>query len=136
MGIFGVTSVAIGGGTGDRWNLTDLVPQRRMAGSTFDLMIRHMFSVEGLGAVFGNENFWFVMALQTLSLRHMGIPLNHTEMTLLAGDPSFNIFPMIEIPTLDVDIAFGGDVAGGATSNRTGDAVLLSLWGRPCNNGR
>ncbi len=57
----------------------------------------------------------------------MGIPLDHTEMTLLAGDPSFDIFTMIEIPALDIDIAFGGNVAGGAPSNRTRDAVLLSL---------
>jgi len=127
MGIFAVASVAIGGGMGDRWNLTDLVPQRRVAGGTFDLMIRHMFLVKGLRRIFRREYFRFVMAFNTLSLGHMGIPLNHTEMTLLAGDTSFNIFLMIEIPTLDVDIAFGGDVAGGAPSNRTGDAVLLSF---------
>jgi hypothetical protein len=127
MGISGVTSVAIGGGMGDRWDLTDLVAERRVAGGAFDLMIRHMLSVEGLGGVFGDEDFRFVVALQALPLRDMGIPLDHTEMALLAGDPPFNIFPMIEIPALDIDIAFGGDVAGGAASHRTRDAVILSL---------
>ncbi len=69
-----MTSVAIGGGMSDRWDLTDLVAERRVAGGTFDLMIRHMLSVEGLGGVFGDKDFRFVMALQALPLRAHGHP--------------------------------------------------------------
>jgi hypothetical protein len=91
-------------------------------------MIRNVFPVKGLRRVFCHEYFRFIMAFETLAFRHMGIPLNHTEMTLLAGNPAINIFTMVEIPTFDIDVAFRRNVAGGATSYRAGDAVLLSLW--------
>ena len=101
-----------------------------MAGGAFNLMIRHMFSMERLGAESRGENLRFIMAFKTLSFRHMGIPLNHTEMTFLAGDPSIDILAMIEIPSFDIDIAFGRNVAGGATSNGARDAVFFSLCPR------
>jgi len=99
-----------------------------MAGRTLDLMIRDVFPMKGLRRVLCHEYVRFVMAFKTLSLRHMGIPLNHTEMTLLASYPSINIFTMVEIPALDIDVAFRRNVAGGATSHCTGDAVLFPLW--------
>ena len=131
MGIFAVASVAIGGGMGDRWDLTDLVPERCMARRTFDLMIRHMFLVKGLRRIFRREYFRFVMAFNTLSLGHMGISLNHTEMTLFASDPSFNILPMIETPTINCNISLRLNVAGGATPDRTGNTLLFPSQTRP-----
>jgi hypothetical protein len=128
MGILAVTFVAIRRGVGDRRNLTDLVAKRGMAGRTLDLMIRDVFPMKGLRRIFCHEYLRFVMAFKTLSLRHMGIPLNHTEMTLLASHSSINIFTMVEIPALDIDVAFWRNVAGGATSHCTGDAVLFPLW--------
>jgi len=125
--ILAVASIAVGRRMGDRGDLADLVPEGCMTGGTFDLMIRHVFSVKGLRAIFRHEDFRFVMALKTFSFRHVGIPLDHAEVTLLAGDPSFDILAMVEVPAFDVDIAFGGDVTGRATSHGTGDAVLLSL---------
>jgi hypothetical protein len=122
-----MTLVAVGRGMGNRGNLADLMPQRCMARDTLDLVISDMHLVEGRGAIFRDKNLGFVMAFKALSLRHMGIPLNHAHMALLAGDPSCNVLAMIEIPAFDIDIPFGGNVAGGATPNRTGDAVFLSF---------
>ena len=68
------------------------------------------------------------MAFNAFPLRHMGVSLNDAEMTLLARHPSLDIFAVIEIPTFDIDIAFGCDMAGGATSNGAGDTILFSLW--------
>ena len=128
MGLFAVASIAIGGGMSNRRNLADLVPERRMTGDTFDLVIRYMFSVERLRGILGDKDLRFVMAFKALSLRHMGIPLNDTEMTLLARNPSLDILAVIEIPAFDIDIAFGLNMAGGAASNGAGNAILFSLW--------
>lgn len=128
MGLFAVASIAVGGGMRDRWNLTNLVPERGMARDTFAFVIRYMFPVERLRGIFGDKDLRFVMAFKAFSLRHMGIPLNDTEMTLFARNPSLNILPVIKIPTFDIDIAFGFNMAGGAASNGAGDAILLSLW--------
>jgi hypothetical protein len=130
VGILAVAFIAIGRGMTNRRNLADLVPEGRMTRGTFDLMIRHVVSMKGLRGIFCNKDFRFVMAFKTFSLRHMGIPLNHTEMTLLARNPSLDILAVIEIPPFDVDIAFGCNMAGGTTSHGAGDAILLSLWTR------
>ena len=105
MGLFAVASIAVGGGMGDRRNLADLVSKRGMTGDTFDLVVGYMFPVERLRGILGDKDLRFVMAFDALSLGHMGIPLNDTEMALLARDPSLDIFPVIEIPTFDIDIA-------------------------------
>jgi hypothetical protein len=57
------------------------------------------------------------MTFQALSLRDMAISQYNAEMALLASDPSGNILLVIEAPTLDPDIAFRLDVAGGASSD-------------------
>ena len=128
VGILAVAFIAIGRSMSNRRNLADLVLERRMTRGTFDFMIRHVFSVKRLRRIFCNKDFRFVMAFNAFSLRHMGIPLNHAEMTLLARNPSLDILSVIEIPTLDIDITFGCDVAGGATSDGAGNAVLFPLW--------
>jgi hypothetical protein len=56
----------------------------------------------------------------------MTISLNDMNMALLAGAPPGDILPVIEIPTLDLDISFRFDVARSATSYSTRDAFLLS----------
>jgi hypothetical protein len=128
MRLLAVTSIAVGGGVRNGRNLADLVPERGMTGDTFDLVIRYMFPVERLRGIFGDKNLRFVMAFKAFSLRHMGISLNDTEMTLFARNPSLDILPVIKIPAFDIDIAFGCNMAGGAASNSAGDAILLSLW--------
>jgi hypothetical protein len=128
MGLFAVASIAVGGGMRDRWNLADLVPERGMTGDAFDLVVRYVFLVQRLRGIFGDKDLRFVVAFKTLSLRHMGISLNNTEMTLFARNPSLDILPVIKIPAFDIDIAFGCNMAGSAASNSAGDAILLSLW--------
>jgi hypothetical protein len=128
MGILAMAPIAVGGGVSDRRDLANFVFERSMARSAFDFMVRHMVSVDELGGVFGDKDLRFVVAFEALSLGDMGIPLNHAEMTLFARNPSFDILAVIEIPTLDVDIAFGRDVARGAASNRAGDTVFFPLW--------
>ena len=130
MGILAMAFIAIGGSMRDRRNLADLMHQRCVAGNTLYLMIGHMYSVEGWRAIFCHEYLRFVMAFKALSLRHMGIPLNHAEMALLAGNPSLDVLAVIEIPTFDIDIAFGCYMAGGTTSHGAGNAVLFSLGAR------
>ena len=93
-------------------------------------MIRDVIPMKRLRGVFCHEYLRFIMAFEALSLRHMVIPLNHTEMTLLAGNPAINILTMVEIPTFNIDVAFGCNMAGSAPSYCAGDAVLLSLWAR------
>jgi hypothetical protein len=94
--------------------------------STFDLAIRNMFSVHELGGIPGAEDFTFIMALEAFPLRDMTIPLNHIDVTSLTGHPPFNVPPVIEVPTLDLDISFRFDVARSAPSYSTRDAFVLS----------
>jgi len=67
------------------------------------------------------------MAFNTLSLRDMAIPLNHTEMTFLTGHPSFNILPMIETPSINFNISLRREVTRGATPYCTRKALPLSF---------
>jgi len=110
---------------GEDW--PDLVPDSAVAVSTFDLTIRHMFLMHEGRGMLGIQYFGFIMALKTLPLRDMTISLNDMNMALLAGDPAGDILPVIEIPALDVDVAFGLNVARGAPPHRTRDAFLFSF---------
>jgi hypothetical protein len=94
--------------------------------STFHLVIRNMLSVHEERGIFRIQNFGLFMALEAFPLRDMTIPLNHIDVTLLTGHPPFNVPPMIEVPTLDLDISFRFDVARIATSYSARDAFLLS----------
>jgi hypothetical protein len=58
----------------------------------------------------------------------MGISPHNINMTPFTGHASCNIFPMIEIPTFDLNIPFGFDVARGTSSHRTRNTFLLSSW--------
>jgi hypothetical protein len=98
-----------------------------MAMRAFDLMIRDMIFVLELRGVLGAQDLGFVMTLDTLSFRYVAVPLDHIEMTLLTGHPSFDVFPMVETPTLDFDVSLRLEVARGATADRTGKTFFLSF---------
>jgi hypothetical protein len=68
------------------------------------------------------------MTLDTLSLRDMSISSHHIDMAPFTGHASCNIFPMIEVPTFDLNVPFGFDVARGASSYSTRDTFLLPSW--------
>jgi hypothetical protein len=70
------------------------------------------------------------MAFDTFSLGYMTVPLNHTEMAFLTGDPPGDILSVIEVPALDLNIPFRLDMAGGAPSDGTRNALLLPFWPR------
>jgi hypothetical protein len=88
-------------------------------------MVGDMFFMHDLRGIFGTQYHRFIMTLKTLSLWHMAIPLNHTEMTFLTGHPSGDIFPVIKIPTFDFNIPFGFDMTRSTTPYSTGNALLL-----------
>jgi hypothetical protein len=66
------------------------------------------------------------MTLKTLSLWHMAISLNDTEMALHTGYPSCNIFLMIETPPINFNISFWGKMARSTPTHRTRKALPLS----------
>jgi hypothetical protein len=130
MHILAVAHVTNSGDMDKGENWPDLVPDSAVAVSTFDLTIRHMFLMHEGRGMLGIQYFGFTMALETLPFRDMTISLNDMNMAPLAGDPPGDIFPVIEIPALDVDVAFGLNVARGAPPHRTRDAFLFPFL--PC----
>jgi hypothetical protein len=68
------------------------------------------------------------MAFNTFSFRDMAISLNNTEMALLTGDPSCNIFSVIEAPAFDLDIPFRLDVTRSTAPYGTRNTFLFSSW--------
>jgi hypothetical protein len=78
-----------------------------------------MILMHELRGVFGAQYLRFIMALDTFSLWDMAISLHDIDMTLLTGHPSFNILPMIETPTLDLNVPFGLNMTRGATAYGT-----------------
>ena len=110
---------------GEGGDLSNLMPQGRVATRTFDFVVGDMFLMHELRGIFRTQEDRFIMTFHTLSLRDMAISLNHTEVALLTGYPSCDILSVIEVPTLDLDIPFGLDMTGGAPSDRTGNALRL-----------
>jgi hypothetical protein len=51
-------------------------------------------------------------------------------MASFTGNPSRNIFSVIEVPSFDIDVSFWFNVARGASSHRTRKAVLLPFGTR------
>jgi len=78
--------------------------------------------------VFCAKQALVLMTLKTFPFRHMAISLKNVDMALLTSDPSGNVFAMIELPTLHLNISFGLNVTGIATSYGTRNAFLLSPW--------
>ncbi len=125
MDLLAVTLIAIGGEMGEGGKRSDLVPKRGVAVRAFDFVIGHVVFMDELGGVLCGQDHRFVVALHTFPFRDVGIPLDDTEMTFLAGYPSLNVLSMIEAPALDFDVPLGLRVAGSATAHRTGNAFLL-----------
>ena len=96
-----------------------------MAIRAFDLMIGHVILVHQLRGIFGAQEHRIVMTLDTLPFRDMAVSFDHVEMALFAGHTSFDIFPMIETPAFDIDVALRLKVAGGTTPNGTRNALLF-----------
>jgi hypothetical protein len=65
------------------------------------------------------------VALETFPFRDVTIPLHDIHMAFLARHSSGNILSMIKIPIFDFDIPLRFDMAGGTTSNGTGDTFLF-----------
>jgi hypothetical protein len=63
------------------------------------------------------------MTLDTFSFRNMSIPLNNTKMAFLTGNPSSNILPMIETPSINFNISLRCEVTRGATPYSTRKAL-------------
>jgi hypothetical protein len=131
MHIVAVALVTNSGGMDKGENWPDLVLDLGVAVSTFDLTIRHMFLMHEGRGMLGIQYFGFTMALETLPFGDMTISLNDMSMALLAGDPPGDILPVVEIPALDVDVAFGLSVARGAPPHRARDAFLFPFWSCP-----
>jgi hypothetical protein len=128
MDLFAMAPIANGGRMDGGENRADLMADMSMAIGTFDFVVGHMILMHELRGIFGRQNFRFVMALNAFSFGDMGVSLNDMDMTSFAGDPSGNIFTVIETPALHVDIPFRFNMTGGTASHRTGKALLFPLW--------
>jgi hypothetical protein len=126
MDLFAMAPVAHRGRMDGGEDRADLVPNVSVTIGALDLMVGHMILVHELGRIFRRQDFRLIMALNTLSFGNMTVPLNDMDMASFAGDPSGNILSVIETPALHLDIAFGFNMAGGTSSDRTGNTLLLS----------
>jgi len=68
------------------------------------------------------------MAFHTFPLRDMAISLHNTEMAFFTGHPSGDIFSVIEVPALHLDVTFRLDMTGSATPYGTRNALFFSFW--------
>jgi hypothetical protein len=130
MHLLAVAPVAKGGGVSQGWDLSDLVTQRGMAIGTFDLMIRDVFLMEHLGSIFRAQKNGLVVALDAFPFGNVSVSLNHADMAFLTRHASFNIFPVIETPVLDLDVSLRLKMTRGATADGARKAFLFSLRAR------
>src|SRR4030042_2572492 len=84
-----------------------------------------MIFVHELRGILISQYFWFIITLETPSLREMAVPSYHIDMTLFTSHTSCNILSMIKAPTFDFNVPFGLDVARGTSSNSTRYTFLL-----------
>lgn len=91
-------------------------------------MTRDMILMYKFGSILCAQNNRLIMTFKTFSLRYMTVPLNHAEMAFLASHPSRDILLVIEVPAFDLNIPFRLDMAGGATPDGAGKAILFALW--------
>jgi hypothetical protein len=117
MHFFVVAPITIGRNVGEGRDLTNLMPQRRVATGTFDLVVGDMFFVHELRGIICGQEDRLIMTFYAFPLRDMAISLDDAEMAFLAGDPPGNILFVIEVPALDFDISFGLHVAGRTPSD-------------------
>jgi hypothetical protein len=98
---------------------SNLMPNVTVAICAFDLVVGDMILMHELRGIFGAQYFRYIMALDTFSLWNMGVSLHDIVMALLTGHPSFNILPMIETPTFDLNVPFGLNMTRGTTAYGT-----------------
>ena len=127
MDLLAMAPIANRGGMDGGKNRTDLMPNMGVAIGALNLMVRHMVLMHELRGIFRRQNFRLIMALDAFSFWNVTVPLNHMNVTPLTGNPSGNILPVIEIRAFYFDVSFGFNMAGGASSNGAGNALLLSL---------
>jgi hypothetical protein len=128
MNLLGMALITYGGRVHKGEDRPDFMPNLSVAICTFDLMVGDMFFVHEWGGIFGIQYLRFFIAMETFPLRDMAISSNDIDMTLFTGHPSRNILPVIEAPAFDLDIPFRFNMAGGATSNGTGYALIFPFW--------
>ena len=109
----------------------DFMSNRAMTIRTFDLSVRHMLLMEDLWGMLCAENLRPFVTLEAFTFRDVAVSHNDIHMASLAGHTSGNIFAMIEVPPLHLNIPFGFNMARGTPSHSTGDAFLLSSWASP-----
>src|SRR4030042_953471 len=102
------------------------LPMAGLAIRTFDLTVRYMLLVHGLGGMFRAQDFRSFVALEALAFRDVAVSDNDIHMASLTGHASCHIFAVIEVPAFDLNISFGFNMARGTTPHSTGDALLLS----------
>jgi hypothetical protein len=112
-------------------NRSNLMANVSVTIRAFDLVVRDMILMHELRGVFRAQDFWLIMTLNTFPLGNMAISLNDVDMAFLACHPPGNIFPMVETPTLDINVSFGLDVTRGTSPNGTRDALLLPFRPSP-----
>jgi hypothetical protein len=117
MDVFAMAFIAIRRKMSNCRNLSDLVAERGMARGALNLVVRNVVSVKRGRGILRHEDLRFVVAFEALPFGHVAIPLDHAHMTFLAGNSSLDVFPMVEVPSLDVDVPFGLDVTCGAASD-------------------
>jgi hypothetical protein len=91
-------------------------------------MIGDMILMHELRGVFCRQDGRLVVALNTFSFRHMGIPLDDIDMALFTGHSSRYVLPVIEVPAFDFDVPFWLDMAGSTTPDGARNALLLPFW--------
>jgi hypothetical protein len=125
MDLLAVAPITKGGVMGKSWNLSDLMSKGGMAIRAFDLAIGYMLLMQDLRGILGAYYYRFIMTLETLPFRDVGVTLNNIEMALLTSHPSRNVLAMIEAPTLDLNVSFGLDVTGGTSTYGARNAFLF-----------
>jgi hypothetical protein len=65
------------------------------------------------------------VTLKALSFRNMAVSYNYIHMAPLTAHSSRNILAVIEVPTFDLNVPFGFDVARATFSNSTRNAFLF-----------
>jgi hypothetical protein len=111
MDLFTVASVTDSGRMDHGEYRSDFMSNLSMAIRTFNFVVSDMIFMHELRGIFRVQYFEFTMALETLPLRNMTITLNHIDMTLFTDDPPGDILPMVKIPSFDIDVSFGLNVA-------------------------
>jgi len=95
---------------------------------TFNLMIGDMILMHELRGIFCSQYCRLIVALNTFSLRHMGVSLNDINMALFTGHASRYVLPVIEVPAFDFDVPLRLEMTGSATPYGARNTLFLPFW--------